>query len=442
MAWTVGFMGANWSYLSDYWVSIYGNGATTYEAPQGLTTDASGNTYLIGYGGGYPVGPTTKMFLAKIDPKGRKLWQKYYQNGSYEAYGTEVNYGADGYLYVSANSIQTAGYTVVMKLNTDGGIIWQRTVGDGTNSYTTFHTKSSTVDPFGNTTTIVRGSSAGLYTSARFNNTGDVFSSNFFKPAHASNGYFDHVLIDGSSQNVYYAGDFASTGSFTEAFGIISKTSETGSHLWSMYYNNSSDRYSSVVNMWADTTYVYTVSYTSPDSSSGLYAVVTKFNGSNGSVVWSRAIANAFFRSLVVSASGNVYVYGENRSDGGNLFVAKWNSSGTFQWQRTLTNVSPFYAPVMRVDSSENLYMSVGYYKNPAGANEACIGAVKLPGDGSLIGTHGEFTYYASTLTESAAPHSWASTSMSMSTVSLTPGTGALTAVDTSELPVLRSNIG
>lgn len=437
MAWSVGFMGASLSYFSDYWVSIYGQGTTTYEAPQGIAIDSSGNTYLIGYAGGYPIGATNKMFLAKLDSKGRKLWQKYYQNGSYEAYGTEINFGADGYLYVSANSYETVGYTIVMKLTTDGGIVWQQKVGDGVNGYTMFHNRTSTVDPFGNTTTIVRGG-VGTYTTARFNTGGSVFSGNFFKPAHASGGYFDQVLIEGSTQNVYYAGDFSSTGNFFESFGIISKTSETGGHLWSMYYNNPSTNYSSVSNLWADTTYVYTVSYTSPDSGSGLYAIVTKFNGSNGSVVWSRAVSNAFFRSVAVNAAGDVYVYGENRVNNA-MYIAKWNSSGTLQWQRDFTNVSPFYTPVLRIDSANNLYMSIGYYTS---AYDACIGAVKLPGDGSLTGTYGEFTYSAASLTESAAPHSWASTSMSMSTTSVGVTAGALVASDTNQLPTTRANIG
>ena len=86
--------------------------------------------------------------------------------------------------------------------------------------------------------------------------------------------------------------------------------------------------------------------------------------------VWVRQFGTSgddFARGVAVDSSGNVYAAGMTAGglDGSNagsndLFVVKYNSSGTKQWTKQLGTSSHDYASGVAVDSSDNLYVS-GY---------------------------------------------------------------------------------
>lgn len=75
-------------------------------------------------------------------------------------------------------------------------------------------------------------------------------------------------------------------------------------------------------------------------------AVVAKYNYS-GTLQWQRTLDGAQAETLygvVTDSSGNVYVVGQSNAAGiGRALIAKYNSSGAIQWQRTLTGVSATY---------------------------------------------------------------------------------------------------
>lgn len=440
MAWSVGFLGAALDSRSDYWISVFGETSATYENHQGIAIDSSGNSYICGYGNG--PGNIGAGFLAKIDPYGTKLWQKWYQVSGYETYFQSMkSNGADLFL-VGAVYISGIAKRLHMKINTNGEIQWQRVVGDGVTSNTQFHTKSLALDPFGNTVSVAGFGSAPskYYMTTRFNTTGDNFNT-YRNLTHGSNGYFDNVKIDGSNQNNYFYGDYASSGSFPEAYGLITKLNETYSQIWSIYYNNDSNRYSSVVGMSADNSYAYAAGYQGSDSGVSPYTVIaflSKIDGASGSIAWTRALDGALWRSVIHSpTSGNVYVVGNDYPNYA-VLIAKYNSSGTLLWQRTMTGVSTGYNGEIQLDSSENLYIPVGSISVGGSAN-SCVGVLKLPGDGSLTGTYGDLIYAASSLS-ATTPASWASTSIGISSTSSTSTTSAAT-VSTAALSSYRKNI-
>jgi len=441
MAWTLALLGASNPNTSNYWVSAFGEGSATYENVQGIAIDSSGNSYVCGYGTG--PGGLGAGFLARLDQYGRKVWQKWYQVSGKETYFQAMQCSGTELFLLGAVYTSGVAKRLHMKIDLNGAIQWQRLVGDGTNSNTQFHQKSLALDPFGNTVSVAGFGSAPTkyYMTTRLNNTGDNFNT-YYKLTHSSNGFFDNVKIDGSTQNNYLYGDFASTGSFPEAYGLITKMSETGSNLWSIYFNNDSNRYSSITCMSADTTYSYAVGYQGSDSGVTPYTLVahlTKINGSNGSVVWSRGLDGTLWRSVVHSpTSGNVYVIG-NTYPGYLPIIAKYDSSGTLQWQRTLSGVDFGYGTEIRLDSSENLYMPLSYITTN-GASNASIGMIKLPGDGSLTGTYGDIVY-ASASQSAVTPASWAGTTPGITTMSSSSVTGDATAT-TSTLTEYKRNIG
>ena len=103
--------------------------------------------------------------------------------------------------------------------------------------------------------------------------------------------------------------------------------------------------------------------------------------------------------SIAVDSQENVYVGGRSQVSN-NYFpiFAKYNSSGTLQWQRYFdcSASGNDYGTSVEIDSNDNLHISV--YK--ASATSGSVVA-KLPSDGSLTGTYGSFTYGVLTYTDS-----------------------------------------
>lgn len=107
------------------------------------------------------------------------------------------------------------------------------------------------------------------------------------------------------------------------------------------------------------------------DDSAHKNSLATQWTTSNGySTTWtiqSRDSAEEFAWDIAIdNSSGNIYVAGRtdggidgNTSSGGlDLFVAKYNSSGTKQWTRQLGTSSTDWAFGVALDTSENVYVA------------------------------------------------------------------------------------
>jgi hypothetical protein len=99
---------------------------------------------------------------------------------------------------------------------------------------------------------------------------------------------------------------------------------------------------------------------------------VVKYN-SSGKKLWTKQLGTSKHdraRGVATDSSGNVYVTGDtyggldgNTSAGSNdLFVVKYNSSGTKQWTKQLGTSSTDLANGVVTDSSGNIYVAGGTY--------------------------------------------------------------------------------
>ena len=161
------------------------------------------------------------------------------------------------------------------------------------------------------------------------------------------------------------------------------------------------------------TTFEYNVAYgATTDSSDNLYILGTttydltsrkaafiKLN-SSGVVQWARQIDNTVtggvneamvWRSAIVDSSGNLYACSGQGTAG--ITLLKYNSSGVLQWVRGIDTVNPsdeLTDPVIRLDSNEDLIIGAdGDDTN----NDNHVFIIKMPSDGSLSGTYGNFTF-------------------------------------------------
>jgi len=95
---------------------------------------------------------------------------------------------------------------------------------------------------------------------------------------------------------------------------------------------------------------------------------VAKFD-SSGTKQWSRffgTATNDVASGLAVDGSGNVYITGnsdgaldgETNAGGHDLYLVKYNTSGTRQWTRLLGTTSGEYGRSVAVDGSGNAYLT------------------------------------------------------------------------------------
>ena len=164
---------------------------------------------------------------------------------------------------------------------------------------------------------------------------------------------------------------------------------------------------------------------------SSLISLFSPFNGSTN--FWIKLLGGTISDTgtgIAVDSSGNVYVTGYTGSQGagGNdILIAKYNTSGVIQWQRTFGGASSDVGTDIAVDSSGNVYVT-GYTGSQGAGGTYNVLIAKLPSNGSLAGTYGNFIYQASTLTDTASALTDTTSTLTDTTSALTTVPSALTA--------------
>jgi len=183
------------------------------------------------------------------------------------------------------------------------------------------------------------------------------------------------ISVD-STDNIYVAG--STSGSFDGQSNngsidiCLTKYNNNGTKQWTRIWGSSDYDYARGVNVDnVGNVYVAGSTYGSFDGQSNNCSsdiFLTKYN-SSGTKQWSRiwgSDTNDFGRGVSVDNSGNAYVVGytrgsfdgQNNNGGPDIFLTKYNSSGTKQWTRIWGSSRSDYGNSVSVDNAENVYVA------------------------------------------------------------------------------------
>lgn len=207
------------------------------------------------------------------------------------------------------------------------------------------------------------------------------------------------IALD-SSGNIYVTGYTVAVGDGEE--GFIAKYNSSGTLQWDKRLGSSSsaDRFFRCA-VDSSNDIVVVGRYEQSSTSYQDEILVAKYN-SSGTLQWDRRIDGSGDDSAIgidVDSSNNIYISGQTSSSGvqgsNDMFIAKYNSSGTIQWKRTLGSTSNDIGKGIAVDSSGNAYM-IGY-SNESGAYDSVLAKYNSSGtfqwDKRLGGTGSEFSW-------------------------------------------------
>jgi uncharacterized delta-60 repeat protein len=387
------------------WISTFGASGSSLESSNGIALDSAKNIYTIGKT--LHTSGTTDSLLVKYNTSGTMQWQRTLTGSNSNDSGNGIAIDSFDNIYTVGTTGSNANDIAISKYNTSGVIQWQAILGTSTAQVG----NGIAVDSSGNvyiTGSILDGS----YTNAvvaKYNSSGSIVWQRYVKGNYSSVG--NGIIVD-SSGNVYFTGKTILTGSNISMF--IAKYTNSGTFSWAKTPDADYTDESFAISIdTSDNLYIagFWGSYTSPYNPD---AYIAKFD-SSGTFQWQKSIDTASIIEKLfgidVDSFGNSYTCGTTGTD---ILIIKYDPSGTILWSRSLTGTST-------TDIGYGIQVDGDYvYITGSTSTGAKSLIAKLPNDGSYTGTYGSFTY--STLSLSSA-----SFSLSASTSNLNSFTSTLT---------------
>lgn len=199
-----------------------------------------------------------------------------------------------------------------------------------------------------------------------------------------------------SSNNAYVVGN--TNGSLAGSRGggdaFIRKYSSSGSVVWTRQFGTSS--YDSATAVAVSGSNIYAVGSTGGNLAGSLGSsdgYIRKYSPSGG-VVWTKQFGTFdldYAADVAVDGSGNAYVvgytygsFGAANGGGADMFIRRYNASGSVTWTRQL-HFSSFDAAVAVAVSGSNVYLVGQQYFNTSASTDIDVRVVKYNTSGTFL---------------------------------------------------------
>jgi len=312
-------------------------GTFSNDEGNGVTTDSSGNIYVTGSTGGGFDGYTNSgyddIFLVKYNSSGTKQWTKQLGTHSYES-GSGVTTDSSGNIYVTGSTgggldgnTSSSSYNhdiFLVKYNSSGTKQWTKQLG------------SSESDSGSGVTT---DSSGNIYVTGY---TGGGLDGNTF-----SGGHTDIFLVKYDSSGTKQWTKQLGTSSFdsgndvtTDSSGNIYVTGKTSGSL---------DGNTDPGGDWND---IILVKYDSSGTRQWIKQLGSSLND------WGDGVTTDSSGNIYITGFTHGYLDGNTNSGWSDIFLVKYNSSGSKQWTKQLGTSKDERGLGVTTDSSENIYVT------------------------------------------------------------------------------------
>ncbi|MEZ4744416.1 MAG: SBBP repeat-containing protein, partial [Bdellovibrionota bacterium] len=360
-------------WVSHLGMTTLGSAASGDEQVNDITLDSNGNIYIAGATSG-SLGETnagsSDGFVAKFDSNGKVIWIKQLGNITVGANASAsdslkaIAINSSEEIYVTGMSLGNLGETnggnsdiIAAKLDSDGNLIWLKQLGQTT---------------------------LGVTAPSGFEDAHDIKIDSI-----------GDVYITGET-----GGDLADTNGGLLYDIYIAKLTSAGNLAWIKQLGNSAPPGIDSSNIdyayglaldSSDNIYVTGTTFGSlAETKSGGYdTYVIKFD-SSGNLSWARQLGNTTIgananaedvgEDIAIDSSGNIFITGYTSSALGessagliDIYLAKFNNAGTFQWVKQLGNTTigssgnnNDYSKSISIDSSGSLYIG-GYTASSLG---------------------------------------------------------------------------
>ena len=235
------------------------------------------------------------------------------------------------------------------------------------------------------------------------------------------------VAPDGS---VYVCGYTGSAGAGSTDL-LLAKFSSSGAVQWQKTLGGSKHDYGYSVAVASDGS-VYVCGYTESVGVGRADLLLAKFS-SSGTVQWQKTLGGSsqeYCNSVAVAPDGSVYVCGYTESAGAgsiDFLLAKFSSSGTVQWQKTLGGSNYDYGISVAVAPDGSVYVCGNTGSAGAGYEDLLLAKITDFLVGKDIVTFGSFTFQDASLTSKNVSLTNTSSILSVSNANLTVETSSLT---------------
>jgi hypothetical protein len=361
-------LGATPSISTASWIGLFG-ATSSNDRGQACATDSQGNSYVGGWRA------VDYWELAKFNAAGVLQWQvNFPSTGSGKTWAVNaIAIDSSGNVYALGGGYIASDFSLVLvKYNSSGTVQWERSVFSSPSG----NGKGITIDTSDNV--YVVGFMGNDPFIAKYNTSGSIQWQRV--ATSGSSGTYNAVAVD-TSGNVYAVGYYYYFG-IAAYTPLVIKYDSSGSILWQEFLYTSNQMIATGAVL---------------DSSGNLY--ISAYNNtdgwlikvdSSGAVVFNSRLSATTTTSVCVDSSDNLYVCGYNDGGGTTLpYVqfAKYNSSGTIQWQRGMQDNTAYnsysYGNSIKAFNS---FIYICGYSSIADVSDFFIS--KTPTDGSLTGTY------------------------------------------------------
>jgi hypothetical protein len=281
---------------SRYWISLLGGLFGTDGS--GVVTDSLGNIYVCG---SYTNGVDSNVLLIKYDTAGNIVWQKIVANAN----GFGIAMDSTGNLYATGFTSAATGSwdAITMKFDSVGNVLWQKAIG-GTSTDDAY---GVAVDSTGNIYVVGDSDRSEMFINVllvKYDTNGNLVWQRTL--GGGGNDYGSGIAIDRLG-NVYVVGDTDSAGGLNGNI-LIAKYNPAGTVTWQRTLSTA--QWDAGIAITTDVSNnLYITGYMN-DTGSGAGFFTAKYNTS-GALQWSiatDAIGNVY-------AAGQVDAYGAGLND-------------------------------------------------------------------------------------------------------------------------------